>query len=122
MSYSTSLIGELKFDRKITPTRAATLAALASERQDETETPGYYCPWEVNADGTGIGWEGGEGRRDYVEWLRFLIEKYFTPWGMTINGRADWEGDENSDMGQIHVTDNVVTVKKAVITFEEETS
>ena len=53
--------------------------------------PGLWCQWVVTKtqDGTDvIAWDGGEKFYDYVEWLCYLIEHFFKPWGIY----AQWNG------------------------------
>jgi hypothetical protein len=80
--------------------------------------PGFWCQWLPTNDGECLEWDFGEKFYNYVEWLEYLIEHFFTPWGVTLNGAIQWYGDEPDDRGLIEVEDSVVTVKRAVITFE----
>lgn len=76
--------------------------------------PGLWCQWTVNGAGTYLLWDGGEKFYNYVEWLQYLIDCFFIPWGYTLNGRIIWNGEKTSDIGTIIVEDNVITVKKGV--------
>ncbi len=71
--------------------------------------PGLWCQWTINEDGN-LAWDGGEKFYYYVEWLEYLIQHFFNPWGVLLNGTIEWSGEENSDMGQIVVKDNIVEV------------
>jgi hypothetical protein len=71
--------------------------------------PGLWCQWEVTADGGYLQWNGTEKFYDYVEWMRYLIEHFFAPWGHVLNGAMDWQGENEDDTGVITVIDNVVT-------------
>lgn len=84
--------------------------------------PGLWCQWEVvdnGVDGCFLQWDGGEKFYEYIAWLKYLIDRFFEPWGVKLNGEIDWSGEENTDMGQIIVTNNVVKIKRAVTTFED---
>ena len=73
--------------------------------------PGLWCQWTPSDDGTVLSWDGGEKFYNYVEWLKYIIEHFLTPWGVTITGVVRWRGEEFSDTGSIVVTDNVVDVQ-----------
>lgn len=80
--------------------------------------PGAWCNWTPGDDRKTVIWDEGEKFYYYVAWLEFLIEHFFAPWGIMLNGIVRWDGDEAGDIGKIRVQDNVVTVHKAIITFE----
>jgi hypothetical protein len=46
--------------------------------------PGLWCQWVVN-DYNYLEWDGGEKFYNYTEWLDYLIEHFFEPWGYTLN-------------------------------------
>jgi len=70
--------------------------------------PGLWCKWRPNEDGTAIVWDGGEKFYDYVAWLEYLIGHFLEPWGYVLNGRMDWQGEQDDDCGTILVRDNQV--------------
>lgn len=78
--------------------------------------PGLWCQWETN--GSHLGWNGSEKFYSYVEWLQYLIEHFFSKWGVILNGEVTWEGEDSNDRGKIIVVDNVVSTKKAKIVYE----
>lgn len=84
--------------------------------------PGLWCQWEVYGDENGmyLKWDEGEKFYNYIEWLKYLINKFFQPWGITLNGEIKWEGEESEDKGIIVVKDNVVKVGTAEITYKFE--
>lgn len=82
--------------------------------------PGLWCQWILENDGTELVWDGGEKFYNYVEWLQYMITKFFNPWGIKLNGTIEWHGEDRSDMGQIVVTDSVIKILTGKITFEEE--
>ncbi len=127
MSYHTHFTGEFTLNRPLTIAEKAKIDAFCQDRHEAAEQardklPDYYCPWGVNEDGTAIDGEasneGGGSAWNYAEWLRILIERQIKPLGLTLNGEITWEGEESSDMGKLVVADNVLTIKKAKITFE----
>jgi hypothetical protein len=82
--------------------------------------PGLWCQWEVQAEGEHLCWDGEEKFYNYIEWLKYLIAKFFDPWGVKLNGEIIWQGEDPDDKGKIHVKDSKVKVLRAVITYEEE--
>lgn len=83
--------------------------------------PGLWCQWVVEGDDEQVlVWDGGEKFYSYVEWLKYLINHFFEPWGVKLNGQIDWYGEDRSDMGRITVKDNVVKVSEAVVTYEDD--
>jgi hypothetical protein len=80
--------------------------------------PSLWCQWVPDDDGTHLEWDGGEKFYDYVEWLEYLIEHFFGPWGYVLNGEVEWYGEDRSDVGKIIVIDNEVTVKQGRIEFD----
>jgi hypothetical protein len=82
--------------------------------------PGLWCSWEIEAEGEKLVWNGGEKFYDYINWLRYLIDRFFSKWGVLLNGEIHWTGEDSNDQGKIKVKNNVVKVARAVITFEDE--
>ena len=78
--------------------------------------PGLWCQWTCY--GSILEWDGGEKFYEYDKWLQYLLTSFFIPWGYTLNGTIDWSGEENGDLGRLEVVNNVLTVKRAVITYE----
>lgn len=85
-----------------------------------TGQPGLWCKWSPNEEGTEIEWNGVEKFYDYIEWIKYLIEHFLSPWSYVLNGKVEWFGEEPGDMGVIEIKDNVVKVKRAKITYEED--
>lgn len=85
--------------------------------------PGFWCQWvvrEVDEKKQILEWDGGEKFYNYVEWLKYLINHFFSKWGVKLNGEIQWSGEETGDIGKIIVTDNVVKVQVAEITFKDQ--
>ncbi len=73
--------------------------------------PGLWCQWEVTDNGLFLQWNGTEKFYEYVEWLRYLIDHFFVPWGCVLNGEIGWQGEDENDMGVIKVADNIVATR-----------
>jgi len=73
--------------------------------------PNLWCQWVPTDDGHYLEWDGGEKFYNYVEWLEYLIEHFFSRWGCVLNGEVHWHGETIRDHGTIVVADNSVVVK-----------
>lgn len=82
--------------------------------------PSLWCQWEPNEDGTAIRWDGGEKFYNYVEWIKYIINKVLEPRGYKLNGEVEWYGEDSEDMGKINIVNNNVKVKVAKVTYEYE--
>lgn len=77
--------------------------------------PGLYCQWVTG--GHTLEWDGNEKFYSYIEWLHYLINHFFSKWGVLLNGEIEWEGEESSDLGKIVVVDNVISTKPGTIVY-----
>lgn len=73
--------------------------------------PGLWCQWVATEDGEHIEWDGGEKFYNYVEWLKWIVEKFLKPNGIVINGEVKWQGEDEEDNGVIVATDNRISVR-----------
>lgn len=115
MGYTTKFNGHFEVNPCLKEEHFAFLTAYAARdhRDDIPETPGYHCQWIPSSEST-IEWDGNEKFYDYVEWLRWIIEKYLEPWGYELNGRVSYSGEEIDDFGTITVVRNEVKVKRGI--------
>lgn len=65
--------------------------------------PGLWCQWVPDADGAYLQWDEGEKFYNYIEWLKYLIERFFNPWGYSLCGEMSWRGEEYEDFGLIKI-------------------
>jgi hypothetical protein len=73
--------------------------------------PSLWCKWRVNDRGDRLEHNGGEKFDGYIEWLDYLVEHFFSPWGVKINGSVRYEGDALLDAGTIEIIDNRIEVR-----------
>lgn len=73
--------------------------------------PGLWCQWVLTNDGTELEWDGREKFYNYVEWLQYIVENFFKRWGIEINGKVKWKGEDKGDTGEIEVKGNFIEVK-----------
>lgn len=80
--------------------------------------PGLWCQWIPTEDGNHIEWDGGEKFYNYVEWIKYLIEKILEPRGYKLNGTVEWQGEDSDDFGKIVIENNVVRIGIGSKTFD----
>jgi hypothetical protein len=80
--------------------------------------PGLWCQWIPGEDDQSLVWDQSEKFYAYVEWLRYLIQHFFQPWGYSLSGDVEWQGEDSDDKGIIQIVNNVVRVGKGVITYQ----
>jgi hypothetical protein len=73
--------------------------------------PSLWCKWRVNDRGDRLEHNGGEKFDGYVEWLDYIVEHFFSPWGVRIDGSVRYEGEELIDSGTIEIIDNRIEVR-----------
>ncbi len=81
--------------------------------------PGLWCQWTPTDDHEGIEWDGVEKFSAYTEWLEYLIGHFLGPWGYQLNGKVEWQGEATTDLGTIHVRNNVVRAMAARVVRPE---
>ena len=127
MGYTTSFTGRFHLDQPLTVEQLSILMDLADNDDmregydlgDGFRAPSNYCQWVPTKDGKAIEWDGGEKFYSYVEWLELIVGRYLKPWGLTLSGRVEWQGEEGDDQGVIHVLANRVQAIKNVIVKPE---
>lgn len=75
--------------------------------------PGLWCQWYMR-ESDYLEWDGGEKFYDYIEWLKYLMDNFFTPWGVLFNGQIEWRGESWEDTGTIIVKNNKIEVNDRV--------
>jgi len=91
--------------------------SVVSSNNPPSAQPGLWCQWIPNDTGTAIIWDGGEKFYNYVEWLDYLIENIFKPWGYVLNGEMYWYGEDRDDAGIIFVENNEIRVKSGTMVY-----
>jgi hypothetical protein len=74
------------------------------------DQPGVYCNWTPNDDGTAIVWDEGMQFYHYTRWMRYLINHFFIPWGITVNGDMEFIGQNKDDRGNITIVNNEIDI------------
>ena len=122
MGYTTEFRGQFDFSRDLTIKEKNALDEInEKDWRDDTSRPdpdSYYCQWASNNDGTALLWDGSEKFYAYVDWLEWLIETFFEPRDIKLNGEIIWYGEDPTDTGKLVVKDNVLEVKEGKIVYE----
>ena len=88
-------------------------ASVDDYNRPPNDQPGLWCKWVVGKTVNGddvVVWDGGEKFYAYIEWLQYLIDRFFKPWGYTLHGVVTWWGESKGDIGEIDVIDNEIKV------------
>jgi hypothetical protein len=88
------------------------VTGILNYNEPPSTQPSLWCQWIPTEDNMGIEWDGNEKFYCYDEWLTYIIDNFLKPWGITLSGEVEFQGEENDDMGKIIVVDNVVTIEK----------
>ncbi|SDV49238.1 hypothetical protein [Chitinasiproducens palmae] len=109
MGYSTRFSGVLSLSRKLILKEARAILEFNDE-PSKIENPPVrgYMQWVPTETLDGIMWDQGEKFYDYIEWLTWLCDLLKT-WGISVSGRLIWAGEDTDDVGEITVSDNVVS-------------
>lgn len=75
--------------------------SILNYNTEPNSQPGLWCQWIPTEDGNGIEWDGGEKFYNYIKWIKYLNEKFLKPWGIVLDGKVSWSGEESSDVGVI---------------------
>lgn len=110
MGYTTNFSGAFQLDRKLTVTELETLSNLAdwNAQSPGIGEPDSFCQWIVGSDGQSIEHNDDEKFYYHEEWLDYLIDNYFKPWGVTMSGNVIWTGENAGDSGVLFAKDNMV--------------
>jgi len=80
--------------------------------------PSLWCQWLLQEDDQTIAWDGNEKFYEYVEWIRYIIDRILQPRGYVVNGRVYWYGEGRHDNGLISVVDNKVSVRRGKLSYK----
>lgn len=72
------------------------------------------CQWEISNNK--LSWNGNINFFYHMNWLCYLIDKYFNPWDVKLNGEVRF--DEPEQQGNIKIIDN--DVYRASVYYDNE--
>jgi hypothetical protein len=119
MGYQTDFTGHFDLTPALTAEQVKIIQEFNQERHENGDFPGLYCQWTCDDEGLTLAWDQGEKFYDYIEWIRYLVEHYFLPWGIRLSGVVEWAGEEQGDVGKLEFSDGCFNVTEGRITFEK---
>lgn len=117
MGYSTKFFGEVSIEPPLNDAQCRFLHEFSKtrhEREDE-ETPGIWCQWIPNEDGTALVWDGREKFYNSAEWMEYILETFLQH--HICNGRIECVGESTGDLWCIDVDNNTVVVLRGRVTY-----
>lgn len=69
--------------------------------------PSFNCCW-TTTKGNALQWNKLHRTYEPVAWLNYMIEHFFKPWGVNLNGTVECHGEEKDDRTLIVVNNNTV--------------
>lgn len=85
--------------------------------------PGLWCQWVTNDVGPEwniLEWDGSEKFYAYEVWLQYLIDHFFTPWGVTVSGMITYAGSDHDDRGTLVVSGSKVSKIPFQLAYDED--
>lgn len=70
--------------------------------------PSFQCCWTANNKGIVVQWNKLGRTFAPAPWLEYMIEHFFKPWGVMLNGKVECHGEEKDDRTLIVVNNNTV--------------
>jgi hypothetical protein len=83
-------------------------ASVIDHNTQPSTQPSLWCQWILTDDGTQLVWDEVEKFYSYTEWLTYMVEKFFTPWGIKLNGSVEFQGEDDDDKGVITLKDSAI--------------
>lgn len=74
--------------------------------------PGLWCQWEASENGKHISWNGAEKFYYYTDWLEYLQKNVLDTWGVKLNGKIKWRGEDSSDRGVLLANNGEISSKE----------
>jgi hypothetical protein len=75
------------------------------------EQPYLWCHWTVSDTGADLYVYQTEYDWTYIQWLSYLIDHFFQPWGVRVEGTVTWSGEDSTDIGKITIENNGITTE-----------
>jgi hypothetical protein len=93
-------------------------ASVIDYNRPPSTQPSLWCQWQIDEqDKQTIAWDGGEKFYNYVEWIKYIIDKVLIPRGYSLSGEVHWQGENRRDIGRILIVNNQVEVASGSISF-----
>ena len=132
MGYTTTFEGELEIFPSLNAKQQTELSRFCDERHsrrrddgpdasdnhEASYAPGLYCDWKT--DGMSLMWNGSEKSYDMFEWVEVLNERFFKPWGCTLEGEVVANGDRKDDVWCIRADKDGLRKVAGKFVFQEK--
>jgi hypothetical protein len=86
--------------------------SITDNNSPPPDQPGLWCQWVPSHNRMSLEWDENEKFYDAPQWVKYLIDHFLKPWGFTVSGIVEWQGEKSDDAGQIVVLNNVVHTAK----------
>ena len=120
MGYTTDFDGQFEFNKPLTKDMLGVYKKFHDERHEDgyelNGKPSIWLQWEIVEHNNKfyLQWDECEKFYKYVEWLEYLIKYMFKVWGVKLNGKVRWIGEDSfNDQGTIIIKDSVVKVNSS---------
>lgn len=100
---------EYYFENTTNTTHGTEDESITDYNKPPAGQPGLWCDWKYDEYSNIIKWNGSEKFYNYVEWIKYLVEKILKPRGYTLTGSVDWRGEDEDDIGTINIFNNEVS-------------
>ena len=112
MGYTTDFDGSFTCTPALTEEQIKILDDFSDERHEGSDFPGIWCQWVPTSDGKEIEWDGNEKFYSYIEWIKYINNKFLKPWGIVLNGSVSWSGEDSYDLGMIVAKEGKIRFKE----------
>ncbi|MBQ4259344.1 MAG: hypothetical protein IJB84_03645 [Lachnospiraceae bacterium] len=105
MGYTTTFKGKFKITPYPSSEFIEEINLFSRIRHNMVKYPGIWCQWIIDSNGDLV-WNGMEKFYHYTEWLQYLINEFFSPYGYELNGKVNYRGERMDDFGVIYIKAN----------------
>ena len=117
MGYSTDFEGAMTLTPELDGDQTALINEFCEARHGDNlkpheGMPGFWCNWETN--GSKLYWNGSEKSYDMDEWLRVLINEFFSGWGVKVTGKMLAQGERREDRWTLEVLPDQSVLRKTL--------
>ena len=73
-----------------------------------SDQPSLWCQWVYDPKSNVIKWDQNEKFYNYVDWIKYIIDKILKPNNFSLTGVVKWVGQDIFDKGEIRIKNNTV--------------
>lgn len=113
---------------------------IHDSNKPDPDQPGLWCQWVPTDDGTAIEWDTGEKFYEATEWMEYIVNRLLSPAARSyvdqhvsedsrlksftcdhvVTGEIYADGEDSEDNWKIKVTNNLVEVFEASMSYGDE--